>query len=110
MPTEADRQAQAQANMGEYSMSKQEAYDYIERARKGHPVDSLTLYRATLAYRRKEPRKLFIPVLSNTERWRVNAVLLWNIGQARLKMLEERHASAQQDVPCPVCGAGAKPD
>lgn len=103
MTTEADRQRQAEANMGEYSMSKADAYDYIERARRGQPVDAMTLHRATLAYRRKEPRKLFIPVLSAAERMRVNAILLWNIGQARYHQLKESYAHPSKDGAVPVC-------
>lgn len=104
----------ADQNMGQYAMTRLEARTLIEKARAGKPVHLLDLKRATLTwYRGNEPRKLFFPAMHAAERMRVNAVLLWNIGQARYRQLLEKldaERTAAQDEPGEVRGSDEGPD
>lgn len=103
------RRKQADANMGEFGMTRRRAEDLIEKARKGLPVDMLDLQRATMiAYKGKEPKKFFIPVLNAARRMALNAVLLHNIGNARYKQLKEKYdagttANTSEDEPSALC-------
>lgn len=97
------RKAQALANLGELAMDEQEANDVIARVRRGQRVDPIQLQRAVMAlYRGYGPRKKRLPVLLAAERMRVNAVLLYNIGNTRIQTLKEnKHAgyhTAQTEV------------
>jgi hypothetical protein len=73
-------------------MTKQEARAVIAQHHAGKPVLALLLQQAVSVIGRKRDRRVTLPQLTPYARERVNAVLLWNLGRALLRV-EERKAA-----------------